>query len=60
MPLFDFICTDCGHNFERITKASIANVECPQCGAGAHKQVSAPAKPVFKGTGFYETDFKSK
>lgn len=58
MPMFDFICTECGHEFERIVKID-AKTECPQCGAAAEKQISAPAKPKFKGSGFYETDFKN-
>lgn len=55
-------CACCGmetHAFERITKTS-ADTECPHCGAAAEKQVSVPAKAQFKGTGFYETDFKGK
>lgn len=59
MPMYDFICTECGCQFERIVKTG-ADQECPHCGAAAQKQISAPAKPVFKGSGFYETDFKNK
>lgn len=59
MPIFDYLCSECGHEFERIAKSD-AKVECPQCGAGSNKQVSAPSKPQFKGSGFYETDFKNK
>jgi len=59
MPLFDFHCKECGHEFERIAKSD-AKVECPKCGAGADKKMSAPARPKFNGSGFYETDFKNK
>ena len=60
MPIFDFICSDCGNEFEKIVPAATADLECPQCGAVAEKQIAAPAKPKFNGSGFYETDFKSK
>ena len=60
MPMFDFMCTDCGHVFEKITGSDVSKLECPKCGASAQKQVSVPAKAQFKGTGFYETDFKGK
>lgn len=62
MPIFDFRCTDsaCGHEFEKLVASSNAKVECPQCGSSTEKQISAPAAPQFKGTGFYATDFKGK
>lgn len=60
MPIFDFICTDCGHQFEKLVRGAEAKQECPKCGASANKQVSAPARPQFKGGGFYETDFKNQ
>lgn len=59
MPLFDFRCSDCGYEFERIVKGA-SSIECPKCGARAEKQISAPARPQLKGSGFYETDFKNK
>lgn len=59
MPLYDFKCDECGHAFEQLVKSD-ATVGCPQCSGVATKQISAPGKPVFKGSGFYETDFKGK
>lgn len=60
MPIFDFLCTECGHQFEKLVPGGTAKLECPECGAMSNKQVSAPAAPQFKGTGFYATDFKNK
>lgn len=60
MPIYDFRCPDCGHVFEKIVASSASKAECSKCGALSNKQVSAPAAPQFKGTGFYATDFKGK
>jgi predicted nucleic acid-binding Zn ribbon protein len=35
-------------------------VKCPQCGARTKKNIGAGAGIIFKGTGFYETDYKRK
>lgn len=62
MPLFDFRCGDpaCKHEFEKLVPGGVAKVECPKCGSGSEKLISAPAAPQFKGTGFYATDFKGQ
>ena len=60
MPMFDFLCTECGYQFEKIVPSATADLECAHCGAVAERQVSIPAKAKFNGSGFYETDFKNK
>jgi predicted nucleic acid-binding Zn ribbon protein len=34
--------------------------ECPQCGGSLKRVIGTGAGPIFKGTGFYQTDYKSK
>lgn len=61
MPIYGFECTQCGHSFDRLQKLSDPDPDtCPACGAKAlRRQITAPAFRL-AGTGWYETDFKSK
>ena len=57
MPLYEYLCQNCGHQFERIQKFSDAPIaECPKCGGPVQKLVSSPAFHL-KGTGWYATDY---
>jgi len=59
MPTYDFRCPQ-GHEFERFyRKISDAPKEtpCPECGQPAQRQLSAGAGLLFKGSGFYLTDY---
>jgi putative FmdB family regulatory protein len=58
MPTYEYRCPD-GHMFERRAKMSEAAAElpCPQCGKIATRQLSGGAGLVFKGSGFYLTDY---
>src|SRR5262249_43105059 len=57
MPLYEYECTACGHQFEVIRKFSDPPEEtCPKCGGAVRKLQSAPAFQ-FKGTGWYVTDY---
>jgi putative FmdB family regulatory protein len=59
MPTYDFVCPS-RHEFERFfRKMSDAPKEmpCPECGAIAIRKVSGGAGLVFKGSGFYITDY---
>ena len=60
MPIYEYRCDNCGHEFETIQKVSEGPlVDCPQCSeARLKKKVSAAAFRL-KGGGWYETDFKS-
>ncbi len=60
MPIFDYQCQACGHEFESIQKVSDKPLtECPECGKSElKKMVSAPSFRL-KGGGWYETDFKN-
>lgn len=61
MPTYEYKCPN-GHVFEkrlpRITSQRFA--KCPKCGKRAERQISGGAGLVFKGSGFYQTDYKRK
>jgi putative FmdB family regulatory protein len=60
MPIYDYKCSNCEHQFELIQKFSDQPAEiCPQCSEKSiQKLVSAPSFRL-KGGGWYETDFKT-
>jgi putative FmdB family regulatory protein len=60
MPTYEYRCSDCGHQFEthrRIDEEPLT--VCERCG-GRLRKVFHPAGIVFKGSGFYATDSRSK
>ncbi len=59
MPTYEYRCRN-GHVFEKFYPAINANrrVKCPTCGKLAERQISGGAGLVFKGSGFYITDYK--
>jgi putative FmdB family regulatory protein len=60
MPLYEYLCDDCGRRFELIRKFSDPPLEkCPHCGGTVRKLFSSPAIQ-FKGSGFYITDYAKK
>ena len=60
MPLYEYLCDACGHQFELIRKFSDPPLKkCPVCRGAVHKLQSAPAIQ-FKGSGFYITDYAKK
>jgi putative FmdB family regulatory protein len=60
MPIYEFACQDCGHEFEKIQSFSDSSTPaCPNClGVHVQRRLSAPAIH-FKGSGWYITDSKS-
>lgn len=61
MPTYDYVCESCGHRFELFQQMS-APVEttCPECSKDSLKRlVGTGAGIIFKGSGFYETDYRS-
>ena len=60
MPIYEFICESCNHKEDLIRKISEpTTISCPKCnGQNFIKQVSAPNFKL-KGSGWYETDFKT-
>ena len=59
MPIYEFKCGECGKVIEAIIGPGAKKLRC-DCGGTAKKIISAPARPQFKGSGFYETDYKRK
>lgn len=61
MPIYDFICSDCHYQFEDlIGHYKDPNPCCPKCGMSSDRTIGTNIKPIFKGNGFYETDYKNK
>ncbi|MBT8487592.1 MAG: zinc ribbon domain-containing protein [Gemmatimonadetes bacterium] len=59
MPTYDYECLK-GHRFELFQKMSDDPVTaCPECGADAQRLISGGAGFLFKGEGFYITDYRS-
>lgn len=57
MPTYEYTCAK-GHSFERFQKMSDRPVtKCPTCGARAERRVSGGQGLIFKGSGFYITDY---
>jgi putative FmdB family regulatory protein len=60
MPLYEYRCLECDHQFEVIQKFSDPPIEqCPKCGGPVRKLLSSPAIQ-FKGSGWYITDYARK
>ena len=60
MPLYEYKCEKCGHQFEKIEGHSASTTKkCPKCGAKATRMISSAAIQ-FKGSGWYVTDYAKK
>lgn len=61
MPLYEYICNQCGHVCEFLQKISESPVtQCPQCGQEQLKRQVSATRFQLKGSGWYVTDFKNK
>jgi putative FmdB family regulatory protein len=61
MPTYDYECTKCGHRFEKFQSMSDPLVKtCPKCKGKVKRLIGAGAGLLFKGEGFYITDYRSK
>ncbi len=57
MPIYGYRCSSCGHQLEVLQKLSDEPLKvCPQC-QGKLTKVIYPAGVIFKGSGFYKTDY---
>lgn len=61
MPTYDYECDACGHKFELFQSISDAvKKKCPECGKPKLRRLfGTGAAVVFKGSGFYQTDYRS-
>lgn len=61
MPTYDYECDKCSKRFELFQKMTAKPVGvCPKCGGKAQRLIGAGAGIIFKGSGFYQTDYKNK
>jgi putative FmdB family regulatory protein len=61
MPTYEYRCAECGSEFDKFGRMSDPPVtECPNCGAQAQRKISAGAGLLFKGSGFYITDYRGE
>ena len=62
MPTYDYHCPDCGHKFEKFQSITAAPIkECPKCHKKkVHRLIGPGAGLIFKGSGFYITDYRSE
>jgi len=59
MPIYEYRCSACGHEFEILQKISDQPLtECPACGKGALAKLVSAAGFQLKGSGWYVTDFR--
>jgi putative FmdB family regulatory protein len=60
MPTYEYECDSCGILFERLQRFSDEPIrECPECGGKVRRLISSGGGLVFKGPGFYATDYGS-
>ena len=60
MPTYEYKCLDCGYLFEEFQKMTDEPLKvCPECNGNLKRLIGAGAGPIFKGTGFYQTDYKN-
>jgi putative FmdB family regulatory protein len=61
MPTYDYICDSCGHEFEVYESIMVpSRTECPECKLPKLRRKIGPGAAIlFKGSGFYQTDYRS-
>ncbi|MFW6107087.1 MAG: FmdB family zinc ribbon protein [bacterium] len=62
MPTYEYECLECGANFERFQSITARPLRrCPSCGKGkVRRLIGSGAGVLFRGSGFYETDYRSE
>jgi putative FmdB family regulatory protein len=60
MPTYEYECQKCGHRFEEFQSMKDAPLsKCPKCRGKLKRLIGAGAGLLFKGSGFYTTDYRS-
>ncbi len=61
MPTYDYRCLECGHEFELFqSMTDKVKRKCPECSQPKLKRlIGAGGAVIFKGSGFYQTDYRS-
>ena len=62
MPTYDYACESCDHQFEQFQSITAKPLKkCPECGKLSLKRlIGSGAGLIFKGSGFYQTDYRSE
>ncbi len=61
MPTYDYRCKKCAHAFEAHHSMKAPPLKkCPKCGGKVERLIGTGAGILFKGSGFYQTDYRSK
>lgn len=61
MPTYEYECTKCGHRFDAFQQMSEEPLKrCPECRGKVERLISGGAGVIFKGSGFYTTDYRSE
>ena len=61
MPTYTYECKKCSHTQDRFHSMSATpRVKCEECGGGCIRLLGMGSGIIFKGSGFYETDYKKK
>lgn len=61
MPTYDYQCLDCGDHFELFQNMSDKILKiCPKCKGEVKRLIGSGSGLIFKGSGFYATDYKKK
>ena len=60
MPTYEYECKDCGHSFDLFQSMTEKRLgKCPQCGGILRRLIGKGTGIIFKGSGFYATDYRS-
>lgn len=62
MPTYEYVCKSCGHEMEAFQPMTEApKRKCPECGKNTlERKIGTGAAVLFKGSGFYQTDYRSE
>ncbi|MCE9615792.1 MAG: zinc ribbon domain-containing protein [Lentisphaerae bacterium] len=61
MPTYEYECTKCAHHFERFQSITAEPLKrCPKCRSKVRRLLGTGAGIIFKGSGFYQTDYRSE
>ena len=62
MPNYDYLCKNCGHRFELFQPITARpRQKCPRCAkTGLKRLIGSGSGIIFKGSGFYQTDYRSE
>ncbi len=60
MPTYEYICNSCGYSFEKFQQMTDKPLDkCPKCNNTIRRLIGKGAGIIFKGSGFYATDYRS-